>query len=149
MEFLVAAAPAILTSSTQFSSHVRKEQQNAGKNVPSRPPRITFSIVWICLYILMFITFLLVYQANDEQFPLLFTFSWMLLSISLAAWTLVYAFWGKKAGLYAISISWTLSLMIHNATSDYTEKAIYTSAPLVGWLTLATLLNFEEVNRMH
>jgi tryptophan-rich sensory protein len=60
MEFLVAAAPAILTSSTQFSSHVRKEQQNAGKNVPSRPPRITFSIVWICLYILMFITFLLV-----------------------------------------------------------------------------------------
>ncbi len=108
------------------------------------PPNWIFAPVWISLYVLMAISFYLVWIKNDiPNFG--FLMSLFVLQLVLNAfWTII--FFGLKSPFFAfieIVVLWVLILLCIISFYKISKTASVLLVPYLLWVTFAAVLNFE------
>lgn len=108
------------------------------------PPNWIFAPVWISLYVLMAISFYLVWIKNDiPNFG--FLMSLFVLQLVLNAfWTII--FFGLKSPFFAfieIVVLWILILLCVISFYKISKTASVLLIPYLLWVTFAAVLNFE------
>ena len=106
---------------------------NAGSNIPFRPPPITFAIVWPILLILVGISW---YNRTN------LTIYYLFLSILLGIWTIFYNY-SKISSFIEILI--TLFFTIFLILYKFENLSSILLIPLALWLSFASLLNGYEI----
>lgn len=106
---------------------------NAGSNIPFRPPPITLAIVWPILLILVGISW---YNRTN------LTMYYLFLSILLGAWTIFYNY-SKISSFIEILI--TLFLTIFLIIYKFENLSSILLIPLALWLSFASLLNGYDI----
>lgn len=108
------------------------------------PPNWIFAPVWISLYVLMAISFYLIWIRNDiPNFG--FLMSLFVLQLVLNAfWTII--FFGLKSPFFAfieIVVLWILILLCIISFHKISKTASVLLVPYLLWVTFAAVLNFE------
>ena len=106
---------------------------NAGAEIPFRPPPLTFAIVWPILLIL--IGFSWFKRLN-------LTILYFILCILLGLWPVIYNY--SKIGAF-IEIIITLLFSLYLIFYKYVRYSSLALIPLVLWLSFASLLNGYEI----
>lgn len=106
---------------------------NAGSNVPFRPPGYVFAIVWPILLILIGISW---YKRLN------LSIYYLILSLLLGAWTIIYYY--TNIGSF-IEIILTLLFTIFLIFYKYDKLSSLLLLPLALWLSFASVLNGYEI----
>ena len=108
------------------------------------PPNWIFAPVWIFLYILMGISFYLIWIKSDvPNFGFLLS-AFLLQLVLNAFWTII--FFGLKSPLYAfieIIILWIMILICIISFYPVSKAASILLIPYILWVSLASILNFS------
>ncbi len=111
------------------------------------PPSIIFSIVWPILYILMTISFYIIYK-DDKCQPYCSPLTYFLLQLILnLSWTTVF-FKYKKIKIAFITIIIIIGLTFKTIKDFYKINKIagYLLIPYIIWLTFALYLNYYIIS---
>lgn len=145
MNFLVGITPLL---SNTIMSQVCPTQKDDGIDIPARPPSKLFGIVWPILFITLGVAW--VKSRNSKlggKLGVDVTFG--ALTISLLSWQYFNnCMKDKKLALYNIMISWTLSLLAAFVADRRSPGAAALVVPTTGWLFLASMLNYTQVNSL-
>lgn len=130
---------------------VNRVNQHAILNV--RPPPWVFGVAWLILYFL--VSFAWVYaldsetQLSDwytgENYQITIYVMYGLLVLSLFLWPFIYNK-SIKLALYSIVVSIVLTIMTMVVSPTGSRLSL---APLLGWLSFATMMNYTVVNTTH
>ena len=116
------------------------------KKAPWTPPSKVFGIVWSILYILLFISFFLVW--NDKKcFPYCNALTFFLIQLVLnLSWTTIF-FKFKKPIIALVSIILIIlfTLLTFKLFIKINKTAAYLLIPYISWLLLASSLNLYIV----
>lgn len=107
--------------------------QNAGKEVPFRPPAYVFGIVWPILLLLIGYSWTL--RPNLSKY-------YFILSLLLAIWAIIYNNSRFFAFLEILAIIGLTLFMIFYKFKAYSSYAL---VPLVLWLCFASLLSYYSI----
>ena len=118
-----------------------KMDKNSGSNVKFRPPSYLFGIIWPILYILLGLSWVNSYKGK-KRIDLLF----VLLSLLLAAWIIVYSCMKDKKNAIFILLLILLSIVLLMILIPLKSKLYL--APLLVWVLFATFLNITEVQNL-
>ena len=134
MNTIYLLAPAILGYSAATICNIGN---NAGKDIPFRPPSWVFGIVWPILYLLLGYSWVI--TKSPYTIPV-----YTLLSVLLAMWIVVYGCKkNKKESLYILIASVATSIAAFGISPP---KAKLMLSPLITWLGFATLLNSHDID---
>lgn len=144
MNIVIGLTP--LVSNTVMSG-ICPTTKSDGANLAARPPSYVFSIVWTTLFVLLGIAWVRTRNSSTQKNDKLKTdVLFSLTTISFITWQYFNnCKRDKKLALYNIVISWTLSLLTMIVSQEKSKSGALV-APTVGWLFLASMLNYSQVN---
>ena len=107
-----------------------------GKDLPQRPPKFVFGVVWPILYLLVGYSW--TKSKTDKKCDL----THAILTMFLCLWILSFScFRKKKVGLYILSVVVALTVCCMCLHEDRSSKIALT--PLLAWTNLAFQLNYH------
>ena len=134
-DFLILFLPIICGYVTSAFCRISGD---AGEKVKFRPPKVTFSIVWPILFILIGFSWIFSIRANK--------YNYISYSIFIALLCLYIILYGCKknaqAGVYILLFSLINAIIIMNI-NNLAGRCLFT--PVIVWLLFATLLNTQQV----
>lgn len=140
---IVIFIPAILgyTASSLCWENMGSE---SGAVVSFRPPAYIFGIVWPILYLFIGLSWYFSLQ-YDALNPYVTHALFLSLSIALMMWIVVYSCNDdKKGGVFVILVALLLAYLSYTWVNYKWSKMML--VPLFVWLTMALLMNAEEVS---
>ncbi len=107
------------------------------------PPPWAFSVVWTILYVLMGVSFYIIYQSDNKNKNLAYSFYAAQLALNFL-WTLVF-FTLKNYSLSLFVIILLLVSIVGMIITFYpiNKKAAYLQLPYFIWVCFATYLNWQ------
>jgi translocator protein len=110
------------------------------------PPNFVFAPVWTILYILMGISFYLIWEKNQDKnkkgkaLAVEYYFAQLFVNIF---WSVVFfGLHSPLAGLITIAILWFLIFKTIKAFQKINKTAAYLLYPYIAWVSFAAILNF-------
>lgn len=153
-EYVYLLAPITIGFGSSFICPIGN---NAGVNVPARPPSYVFIIVWTLIYAMIGIVWVWIRRiinniVNEKEREC----EKLKLNVMIGANILCQLAWvyfygcsrNKKFALYVIFINFIVALITLEFILKMNEYAGYLFTPYVGWLLYAFNLNMTEVNMM-
>jgi len=110
-------------------------KKSSGSNIKFRPPNYIFGIVWPILYLMLGYAWI-----NAKQH----TIWYIILSLSLALWIVVYSCQNNKKGAIGINLLSILLVLICYTVSDKLSKLLL--LPLLVWLGFALLISVFDIS---
>lgn len=101
------------------------------------PPKIIFPIVWSILYLLMGITYYLIYEEKNQKLfiiQLIFNLLWPIIFFSFHQYV--------GAFIWILILLILVKIMIHSVFKE-NKFAAYLQFPYLLWLVFATILNYS------
>lgn len=121
-----------------------KIKSSSGSTVKFRPKPQVFGIIWPILYICFGFSWIIALKKAKRK--ILTDILYILASIILASWIIVYSCMSNKiGGLYILFLN-ILSIIILILISKPKISKILL-APLLVWILFATFLNYSEVQK--
>tara|TARA_Y100001970_G_C14236933_1_gene862406 strand:+ start:427 stop:819 length:393 start_codon:yes stop_codon:yes gene_type:complete len=105
----------------------------AGKDIPFRPPSWVFGVVWPILLLLIGYSWVL--RPGLSSY-------YLLLTLLLASWSIFYA---NNRTLAFLNILITIGLSIYLILHKFKKKSSYLLIPLVAWLSFASYLAYNSI----
>lgn len=129
LKYLVFIFPALIV----YIPSIFFPLNNAGKNVPFRPPGYVFGIVWPILFLLLGFSW---FNRLD------LSYLYLILSILLSTWIIIYNYSKTLSFIeIIITIIFTIFLILYKYKQDSSLLLI----PLILWLVFASTLNGYEI----
>jgi len=116
------------------------------KRAPWSPPSYVFGIIWPILYLLMAISFFLVWQ-NKQCFPYCSALTTFLIQLVFnLLWTTIFFYYKMpKLALLDILIILYFTIQTYGAFIKFNKISAYLLIPYILWLCIALSLNLYIV----